>query len=320
MSVFPDFPRVRDAGGVLIVDTFHNGLPGTIAVFAVPLPEGGFALVESGPGVTLENVEAGVEAAGLDLRELRALLVTHIHLDHAGAAGALAAAASNAEVVVHAIGARHLADPTRLLGSARRIYGEAMDRLWGPMQPVPAERLRAVEGGERLRLGGLEIEVIYTPGHASHHVSYLLGDGTLFTGDSAGIRLPASPLTRPALPPPELSLEAWEDSVARMRAAQPRRLMLTHFGEVSQPDVHLAGLPVRNRAWAEAILAGINAGEGEAALVARVQRLEDGELASSGAPAGVAYRNKVTSDAAMTVMGVSRYWRKHHPERLREEA
>lgn len=315
MSAFPDFPRVRDAGGVLIVDTFHNGLPGTIAVFAVPLPEGGFALVESGPGVTLENVVAGLDAAGLDLRELRTLLITHIHLDHAGAAGALAAAA-DAEVVVHSIGAPHLADPTRLLSSARRIYGEAMDRLWGPMQAVPEQRLRAVTGGERLNLGGLEVSVIYTPGHASHHVSYLFGDGTLFTGDSAGIRLPGSPLTRPALPPPELSLEAWEESVARMRAVRPRRLMLTHFGEVAQADAHLAELPERNRVWADAVLAGIQAGEDEATLVERVQRLEDGELAAADAPAGVAFRNKLTSDAAMTVMGVARYWRKQHPERL----
>jgi len=315
MSAFPDFPRVRDVGGVTIVDTFHNGLPGTIAVFLVRLPAGGFAMVESGPGSTLENVEAGVAAAGLELRDMRALLLTHIHLDHAGAAGALAAA-TDAEVVVHAIGAPHLVDPARLVNSARRIYGDGMDRLWGPMRPVPEGRVRAVEGGERLVLGGMDVRVIHSPGHASHHVSYLLADGTLFTGDSAGIRLPASPLTRPALPPPELSLEAWQESVARMREARPGRLLLTHFGEVADADAHLAELPERNRLWAEEVLAGILAGEDEAALVARVERLEDRELAAAGALAGVAFRNKVTSDAAMTVMGTSRYWRKQHPERL----
>jgi len=315
MSVFPEFPRVRDSGGVAVVDTFHNGLPGTIAVFLLRLPRGGFAMVESGPGVTLENVEAGVEAAGLELADMRALLLTHIHLDHAGAAGALAAA-TGAEVVVHAIGAPHLVDPTRLVNSARRIYGDGMDRLWGPMQPVPRERVRAVSGGETLDLGGAGVRVLYSPGHASHHVSYLLEDGTMFTGDSAGIRLPASPLTRPALPPPELSLEDWEESLARMREARPKRLFLTHFGEVDEPDAHLAELPGRNRLWAETVLDGINAGEDEEALVARVQALEDRELAEGGAQAGVAFRNKVTSDAAMTVMGTGRYWRKHHPERV----
>jgi glyoxylase-like metal-dependent hydrolase (beta-lactamase superfamily II) len=315
MSVFPDFPRVRERSGVWVVDTFHNGLPGTIAVFVVPLPEGGFAMVESGPGSTLENVEAGVAAAGLALGDLRVLLLTHIHLDHAGAAGALAAR-TGAEVVVHTIGAPHLIDPGRLVSSARRIYGEAMDELWGDMEAVPRERLRPVEGGETLALGGLEVRVLYTPGHASHHVSYLFPDGTLFTGDSAGIRLPGSTLTRPALPPPELSLEDWEASVTRMRGVAPRRLMLTHFGEVLAADEHLAELPERNRAWAAEVLAGLRAGEQEPALVERVERLEDAELERVGANAGVRLRNKVTSDAAMTVMGVSRYWRKRHPERL----
>ena len=315
MSAFPDFPRVRDVGGTWVVDTFHNGLPGTIAVFVVPLPEGGFALVESGPGSTIENVEAGVEAAGFELGDMRSLLLTHIHLDHAGAAGALAAR-SSAEVVVHAIGAPHLADPTRLVKSARRIYGDAMDALWGPMESVPEARLRAVEGGEELDVGGLKVRVLHTPGHASHHVSYLLPDGTLFTGDSAGIRLPGSPLTRPALPPPELSLEAWHTSVDRMRQARPSRLLLTHFGEVRQADAHLAALPERNRVWAQEVLTGLRAGEDDDALVARMERLEDAELERGGANAGVRLRNKVTSDAAMTVMGASRYWRKHHPERL----
>ncbi len=315
MSVFPDFPRVRSAGGVEVIDTFHNGLPGTIAVYVVPLSHGGFALVESGPGATLANVEAGIAEAGFALSDMRALLLTHVHLDHAGAAGALAAR-TQADVVVHAIGAPHLADPTRLLASARRIYGEVMDRLWGPMVPVPGERLRAVEGGEELSFGGSRVRVLPTPGHASHHVSYLLDDGTLFTGDSAGIRLPASPLIRPALPPPELSLEDWEASVERMREARPRRLMLTHFGEVAAADAHLAELPGRNRRWAEEVLSGLLAGEDEEALVARVERLEDRELEEADAPAGVAFRNKVTSDAAMTVAGVSRYWRKRHPERL----
>lgn len=315
MSVFPDFPRVHECGGVTVVDTFHNGLPGTIAVFLMRLPRGGFAMVESGPGVTFENVEAGVAASGFQLADMRALLLTHIHLDHAGAAGALAAA-TGAEVFVHAIGAPHMADPSRLINSARRIYGDGMDRLWGPMQAVPQERLRGVEGGETLDLGGSRVRVLHTPGHASHHVSYLLEDGTLFTGDSAGIRLPASPLTRPALPPPELSLEAWAESVARMRAARPARLLLTHFGEVADADAHLSELPDRNRHWAEAVLEGLNAGEDEHALVARMQALEDRELAEMEASAGVAFRNKATSDAAMTVMGTSRYWRKHHPERL----
>ena len=315
MTVFPDFPRAREVAGLWVIDTFHNGLPGTVGVFLIPLPDGGFALVESGPGSTFENVVAGVQAAGFGLEEMRAVLLTHIHLDHAGAAGALAGR-SSAQVVVHTVGAPHLADPSRLLVSARRIYGDAMDELWGPMLPVPSERLRVVEGDSSLDIGGLEVRVLHTPGHASHHVSYLLPDGTMLTGDSAGIRLPASPLTRPALPPPELTLEAWEESVARMRAARPSRLVLTHFGIVEDADAHLAELPERHRVWADEVLAGMLAGEDAAALQRRVEALEDAELEAGHAAAGVRFRNKRISDAAMTVMGVSRYWRKHHPERF----
>ncbi len=315
MSVPPDYPRLRELDGVTLVDTGHDGHPGTIGVFLVPAPSGGFLMVESGPGSSLDAVRDGVERAGWELSELRALLLTHIHLDHAGAAGALAAA-SGAEVVVHGVGAPHLADPTRLLRSARRIYGDGMDRLWGPMLPIPSARLRVVEGGESLTLHGVHVRVLATPGHASHHVSYLLDDGTLFTGDSAGVRLPGTVLLRPALPPPEVDLEAWDASVARMRRARPSRLLLTHFGEVADAEAHLAVLPGRNRAWAEEVLDGLRAGEDEAALVARMQRLEDTELAAAGASAGVRLRNKITSDAAMTVAGLSRYWRKHHADRL----
>lgn len=313
-SVPPDYPRVRDVGGgVVQIDTGHYGHPGTIAVFALRLPRGGFALIETGPGSTRASVLDGLGRAGFDPAELRTLLVTHIHLDHAGAAGALA---QDGEVVVHEIGAPHLVDPSRLLASAKRIYGDEMDALWGPMTPVRQDRVRTVKGGETLDVGGLTVRVLATPGHASHHVSYLLDDGTLFTGDAAGVRLAGASLIRPAVPPPELDLEAWEASVQRMRDARPDRLVLTHFGVVDDADDHLARVPEHTRAWAEEVLRGMRAGEDDAALVTRMQRREDDELAASGVLPGIRMRYKVTSDAAMTVMGVTRYWTKRHPERL----
>jgi formyltetrahydrofolate-dependent phosphoribosylglycinamide formyltransferase len=310
----PDYPRVRDiGGGVVQIDTGHYGQPGTIGVFALPLPEGGFALIESGPGSTLASVEDGLARAGLDRADLRFVLVTHIHLDHAGAAGALA---HDAELVVHEIGAPHMIDPSRLLASAERIYGDQMQALWGTMQPLDAARVRAVRGGETLDLAGLRVRVLATPGHASHHVSYLLDDGSLFTGDAAGVRLQGASTIRPALPPPEVDLEAWEASVRRMRDARPDRLVLTHFGVVADADAHLAEVPERNRAWADEVLRGMRAGEDDEALVARMQRREDAELARANVLPGVRMRYKVTSDAAMTVMGLQRYWTKRHPERL----
>ncbi len=315
----PDYPRVRDlGGGVLQVDTGHLGNPGTIAVFALPLPSGGFALVESGPGSTRAAVLAGLREAGLDPRDLRYVLLTHIHLDHAAAAGALLEG-TDAQLVVHEAGAPHMIDPNRLMASALRVYGDALPALWGTMLPVPAERVRAVAGGETLDVGGLTVRVIATPGHASHHVGYLLDDGTLFTGDGAGVRLGGSDLLRPALPPPDLDLEVWRGSVERMLAAAPERLVLTHFGEVAGREAaaaHLRAVGERNRVWSEAVLSGLNAGEDDAALVARVQRLEDAELAAAGVLPGIRLRYKITSDAAMTVAGVKRYFTKLHPERL----
>jgi len=310
----PDYPRVRDlGGGVMQLDTGHVGNPGTIAVFAFRLPRGGFALVESGPGSTQAAVERGLEDAGLDLADLRFLLLTHIHLDHAAAAGGILTKAPEARLVVHEVGAPHMVDPSRLMASAERVYGAMLEPLWGRMQPVEQLRVTAVSGGETLDLGGRTVEVLATPGHASHHVSFLLGDGTLFTGDSAGVRLSGAPLIRPALPPPDLDLEGWEESIARMLAVEPERLVLTHFGPVNgkaAADEHLHEVLERNRAWSRHVLAGLKAGETDEQLIARMQRLEDAELEEANVLPGISLRYKLTSDAAMTVMGLKRYFSK----------
>lgn len=310
----PDYPRVRDlGGGVFQIDTGHVGNPGTIGVFAFRLPAGGFALVESGPGSTQAAVEAGLEEAGLDPADLRYLLLTHIHLDHGAAAGALLANAPDGKLVVHEVGARHMVDPSRLMASAERVYGAMLGPLWGRMQPVEASRVEAVAGGEIIDLGGRKVTVIATPGHASHHVSYRLDDGTLFTGDSAGVRLGGASVLRPALPPPDLDLEAWQVSVDRMLAAEPARLILTHFGPVEGQQAaaeHLREVMVRNRLWSQHVLEGMRAGETDEELTVRMQRLEDAELAAAEVLPGIAQRYKFTSDAAMTVGGVKRYFTK----------
>jgi len=312
----PAYPRITDlGGGVTLIDTLHNGHPGTIGVFLLALPDGGHALVETGPGITIPEVSAGLTAAGASLTDLRYVLVTHIHLDHAGAAGAIARL-SGAELIVHEVGAPHLIDPSRLMASATRVYGDALAGLWGTMEPAPAATVRAVAGGERLALGGLRVDVHYTPGHASHHVSYLTGDGTLFAGDVAGVLLAGCPIIRPALAPPELDLEAAENSLATLRALRPDRMLLTHFGPVPDVDAHLTAVAQRNRLWEAAVIAGLDAGEDQATLTRRLQALEDRELDEAGVAPGIAARYKQTSDAAMTVGGLSRYLTKFHPERL----
>lgn len=302
---------------MLLLDTGHRGLPGTIGAYLLPLEEGAFALVESGPGSTRGNLLQAVAEAGYELEGLEHILLTHIHLDHAGAAGDLARR-SGALVHVHHRGAPHLADPGRLLESARRIYGERMDALWGEMVPVPADQLRSHFDGDVLELGRHRLEVLETPGHASHHAAYLLDDDTIFTGDAAGVRFPPAELIRPALPPPEVDLQAWEASIAKLRSCVPERLLLTHFGEVQEAEEHLTALPARNRRWAEEIRVGMLAGESQRQLEKRIVDLEEREFREWGLSEEMSERYRVTSDAAMTAMGLERYWRKKRPEEVGE--
>ena len=312
----PDYPRARDlGGGVAVIDTLHHGHPGTIGVFVVDLPRGGRALVESGPGVTVPEVLAGLAALGLEPRDVTHLLLTHIHLDHAGAAGALAGL-TGATVYVHEVGAPHLVDPSRLMASAFRVYGDALRHLWGEMVPLPEGQVTAVRDGDVLDVGGLAVRVAHTPGHASHHVSYLLPDGTLFCGDSAGVVLPGASVIRPALAPPELDIELKEASVAKQLALEPTRLVLSHFGPVPDAEAHLRAYPGVMRAWEAELLEGLAAGEDDDALAARMRAFEDAELGREGVPDGIAHRYRLTSDAAMNAAGLKRYLTKLRPDRV----
>lgn len=223
---------MTQAPTVHTIDLMFQGAPGVIAAYVLPSSKefsaDGPVLVDPGPSSTLGALEAGLRDLGLHLDEVRHILLTHIHLDHAGAAGTIAAR-SGATVYVHERGAGHLARPERLLASAAQIYGEQMDSLWGEMLAVPEGQLRALTGGERLTLGGLDLEAIYTPGHAVHHLAWQTGP-ELFCGDVAGVRLGPAQSPRAPTPPPDIDLEAWRDSVARLRERKAARLHLTHYG------------------------------------------------------------------------------------------
>jgi glyoxylase-like metal-dependent hydrolase (beta-lactamase superfamily II) len=218
----------RTAGEPELIDLLHLGRPTVIGAWRV-----GEVIVDPGPASCLERLlEATADAPP------RALALTHIHLDHAGAAGSLAQRFPELEVWVHERGAPHLIDPSRLLASARRLYGSQMQRLWGEVLPVPPERVRVLRGGERL--GGLRCA--YTPGHAVHHVAYLHEEsGTAFAGDVAGVRIGTGPVMPPT-PPPDIDLDAWRDSLGLLRDWAPQRLALTHFGAHERPGEHLEQL------------------------------------------------------------------------------
>jgi glyoxylase-like metal-dependent hydrolase (beta-lactamase superfamily II) len=223
-----------------VIDVRHLGRPHVIGCWQV-----GEALVDPGPESSLETL---LDALGEE--RPRALLLTHIHLDHAAATGALVRRWPELEVYVHERGAPHLVDPSRLLASAERLYGDRMERLWGEIVPVPEANVTALAGGETV----LGMRVAYTPGHASHHVSYLHEQtGTAFVGDVAAVRIPGVDLVVPPTPPPDIEIESWEASIDIVESWQPNRLALTHFGQIDDPLPHLA--KVRERLREEAQLA-----------------------------------------------------------------
>ncbi len=229
------------ASGLSYVDVTFLGVPRVIAT-AVLHGTAGVALVDPGPSSTLPHLHAALARAGIGAGDVTALLLTHIHLDHAGATGTLVHENPKLRVYVHERGAPHMANPEKLLASAARLYGDDMDRLWGEFRPVPAASMTALAGGERLDVAGRTLDVAYTPGHASHHVSYFSADaGVAFVGDTAGIRRFGAHVLAPT-PPPDIDLDAWRASVARIRQWTPSTLFLTHFGSWDEPNAHLSAL------------------------------------------------------------------------------
>jgi glyoxylase-like metal-dependent hydrolase (beta-lactamase superfamily II) len=213
------------------IDVRMHGHESLTAAFVVGAEK--TALIETGPKSTVKNVLRGLEDLGVE--RLDYIIVTHVHLDHAGAAGTLAARWPHATVAVHEVGAPHLADPSKLWESAARIYGDDMERLWGGIDPVPQERILALADGGKIDLGGRVLQAFDTPGHAYHHHAFLdEATGVLFAGDALGVLLPDVGFMRPATPPPEFNLDAAVDSIGRIRALEPATVWLTHFGRATR--------------------------------------------------------------------------------------
>jgi glyoxylase-like metal-dependent hydrolase (beta-lactamase superfamily II) len=227
------------ASGLSYVDLNFLGVPRIIATVVLHGP-GGVALIDPGPSSTLPALRAALERAGIAMADLRAILLTHIHLDHAGATGTLVHQNPGLRVYVHEKGAPHLVAPERLIASATRLWGDEMDRLWGEFLPVPEHALTILRGGERFTAGARDLDVAYTPGHASHHVSYYNADsGVAFVGDTAGIRRIECGFVLPPTPPPDIDLELWRDSLARIGRWRPTTLFVTHFGPHAPAAAHL---------------------------------------------------------------------------------
>jgi glyoxylase-like metal-dependent hydrolase (beta-lactamase superfamily II) len=230
------------APGVGYFDLMFQNTPRVIATAVLAGP-GGVAIVDPGPSSTLPALREGLDRAGMKLGDVTALVLTHIHLDHAGACGTLLREKADLRIYVHERGAPHLADPAKLIASATRLYGEAMDRLWGEVQPVPQSAIAALRGGERIEVGGRALEVEYTPGHASHHVSYFNRDADVaFVGDTAGVQIVGGGDVLPPTPPPDVDLERWQDSLQKIERWRPDTLFLTHFGPSGPLGEHFTAL------------------------------------------------------------------------------
>lgn len=313
-----DGVAIKLADDLWLLDALFQGEPGVVASYLLAGPRG-LTLIDVGPASTVGQLLAGVRAAGFAPEEIAHLVVTHVHLDHAGAAGRLARLLPDARVYVHRIGAPHLLDPSRLVASAARIYGERMRTLWGEILPVPEERLVVVEDEDELAVGGRTLRALYTPGHAIHHIALFdAARGDLFAGDLAGVRLRGVAYVRPPTPPPDLMLEDWCASLDRVAALDPRALFLAHFGRVAEVAPHFAELRARLGAWGEAVLAGMRAGEDDAALADRLEGISRADLmgAAPGHEDEAAERYELAANYLMSAQGYVRYFRKRHPELL----
>jgi glyoxylase-like metal-dependent hydrolase (beta-lactamase superfamily II) len=230
------------AAGVSFFD-LHFQARARIIASAVLHGPGGVAIVDPGPSTTLPTLRAELQAAGIGIADLTDILLTHIHLDHAGATGTLLRENPRIRVHVHERGAPHMVEPSKLMASAARLYGDAMDVLWGEFVGVPAASIAALAGGERLEAGGRRLDVEYTPGHASHHVSYFNAEtGIAFVGDIAGVKTQPDAFVLPPTPPPDIDLELWLHSLRTIEARRPETLFLTHFGPSAPPGPHLTEL------------------------------------------------------------------------------
>lgn len=269
------------------------------------------ALIETGPSSTISGLMAGLESAGVRPEQVTKLLLTHIHLDHAGAAGVLTRMLPNAVVYVHEAGAPHMVDPSKLLSSATRIYGAEMDRLWGEVAPVPEARLVVLADGASVDVPGASLQSIYTPGHASHHIAYWDAEArTVYTGDVAGVRLPGVPAVLPPTPPPDLDLDLWSQSIDRLLALRPEVLYLTHFGDVTDVERHFEELRSRLYEWRDLLLEAARSGMPEPDMAVLLEEHADRSLSETVDDPEVRARFRLVSGYAMNVSGFMRYFRK----------
>jgi glyoxylase-like metal-dependent hydrolase (beta-lactamase superfamily II) len=300
------------AAGLDYLDLNFQGRAEIIATAVLHGPAG-VALVDPGPSTTMATLTAQLDERGIRFSDVRHLVLTHIHLDHAGATGSITGKHPHIEVLVHERGARHLVDPSKLVASAERIYADDMDRLWGEILPVSASRIRSLAGGETISVVGRELKVEYTPGHASHHVSYLdTASRIAFVGDAAGIRRGSGTFVMPPTPPPDIDLEAWRESEKKILAWEPDTLFLTHFGPYHGARPHLQAMFETLAEWSRIVQRLL--ADGAASDDDRQQRFVDEAFQDLRRRVGDLEAVDYTKAGGLnfSYQGLARYWRKRH--------
>ncbi len=297
------------SSGLSFIDLRFRGVPRIIAT-AVLHGSRGVTLVDPGPSSTLPVLRAALERDGIAFGDLTRVLLTHVHLDHAGACGSLLRENPRLRIYVHEKGATHLVAPEKLLASAARLYGDAMDQLWGEVLPVPASAIERLAGGEQIRTAGRILDVAYTPGHAVHHVSFFDRDaGTAFVGDTAGIRIVQGGYVLPPTPPPDVDLDAWRRSLAVIETWRPDTLFVTHFGPASPVAPHLSMLAGNLDGMSGLVKTSLGHQGGDEAREAWfVDEVRRDLRRRMSEPAVLAYEAAGRFDLCWR--GLARYWRK----------
>lgn len=290
---------------VKIIDLEFLGHKKTIASFLIKTDDGPI-LIETGPHSTLPILKKGIEEAGFAFEDVKHVFLSHIHLDHAGCAWAFAE--HGAKIYLHPFGQKHMANPEKLLASAKRIYQDQMDRLWGTLKPIPKEQLITVEDNEVVKIGKTRLRALFTPGHAVHHIAWQMGKH-LFAGDVAGVRIDTG-IVVPPCPPPDINIEDWNASIRRILNKRFDSLYLTHFGKIDNVKEHLKELRGRLTNWANWIKPYYDNGTDQKEVLPDFQDYVKMQLEAGGADEVLLARYEGANPSWMSVAGLYRYWRK----------
>ncbi len=288
-----------------VLDLRFLNLPHTIASFLIESSIGPI-LIETGPHSTIKAMEKELAVHGYKIEDIKHVLLTHIHLDHAGAAWVFAE--HGAKIYVHPFGAKNMEDPSRLMESATRIYGDKMDELWGQMKKIPAEQLVEIGDEEEIQIGDVVFKSWHTPGHARHHIAWQLDD-VVFTGDVAGVKIDQG-IVVPPCPPPDINIEDWKNSIAILRQLNPKQLYLTHYDKIDNIDQHLNELEVMLDDWSAWIKSHWEAGETNEEMVPQFMQHVAGQLKKVGLSDQDIQLYEAANPSWMSVAGLVRYWKK----------